>query len=159
MNPQPTVLAARPLALVLAFAAALAWASATAGARAHTSEHGEIQIIHPWVEPAETGSTSAHPTIVNDGDAAVALVGVETDAAERVELLRGSDPVDRIEIAAGDVATPEDVTLRLVGLTRPLTHGNHFPAEIVFADGRRITVHFIVGEDATMPGMESGADD
>lgn len=158
MSPPSTVLAARPLALALAFAAALAWASATAGARAHTSEHSDIQIIHPWVEPVGTGSTLAHPTIVNDGDAAVAVVGVETDAAQRVELLRGGGPVDRIEIEAGDVATPEEVTLRLVGLTRPLAHGSHFPVEIVFADGRRIAVHFIVGEDATMPEMESGAD-
>ncbi len=126
-----------------------------AGAWAHTIQKGDIQIIHPWVEPSESYSTRTHPTISNEEDDPITLVGAETSIAEQVLIIREGLVLERLVIAGEDVVSfgEDGLYITLVGLKEPLEDGAHFPVTFHF-DGESLEFHMVVGESTMMPGME-----
>ena len=142
-----TKIAAMAVAIAIAFGA---------GAWAHTAKKGNIEIIHPWVEPSEGYSTRTHPTISNDGESPITLVGAETSIADQMLIIHEGLVLDRFMIAAEDVVSfgEDNLHLTLVGLKEPLADGDHFPVTFRFDGGESFEFHMVVGESTMMPGME-----
>lgn len=118
-------------------------------AAAHMQQVGDLQIIHPWAAPGAQQS-SVHPTIVNEGESAVEIVGASTPAAGSAVLRSNGEAVSRLGVAAGVTLTPDDFSIELQGLTVPLPEGAHFPMTLELGDGRTVTFHVVVGESSTM---------
>ena len=127
-----------------------------AGAWAHTAKMGSIEIIHPWVEPSESYSSRAHPTISNEGENPITLIGAETSIAEQMLIIREGLVLDKFVIAGEDVVSFGDdgLHLTLVGLKEPLADGTHFPVTFHFDGAESFEFHMVVGESTMMPGME-----
>ncbi len=127
-----------------------------AGAWAHTIEKGDIQIIHPWVEPSEGYSTRTHPTISNEGDDPITFVGAETSIADQMLIIREGLVLDRLVIVGEDIVSFGDdgLYLTLVGLKEPLEDGAHFPVTFHFDGSESIDFYMVVGESTMMPGMD-----
>ncbi len=144
---------------------AAAWITASAAA-AHDTRVGSIAIEHPRVI-ASTGQTAAgYLTIVNEGTTADALVAVWS-AAPQTEVHASAvsadgvatmAPAPVVEIpAGGSVAlAPGGLHVMFMGLTRPLTAGETWPATLVFRDAGEVAVDFAVeprSGGGAMPGM------
>ena len=138
-----------PRTLALAGAASLALA---AGALAHTSSAGGLQVIHPWVEPADAGAnTTAHPTLVNKTERAITLTRVTGAAAETIQMVRDGETVQRVEIASGATLPGERFKLALRRLTVALPEGRAVPVTLHRADGEPVTVELAIGRDTMNP--------
>ena len=126
------------------------------GAWAHTAKKGNIEIIHPWAAPSEGFSTRTYPTISNEGENSITLVGAETSIAEQVLIIREGLVLDKFVIAGEDAVSfgDEGLHLTLVGLKEPLAEGAHFPVTFRFDSGESIEFHMVVGESTMMPDME-----
>jgi copper(I)-binding protein/Cu/Ag efflux protein CusF len=127
-----------------------------ANAWAHTAKRGNIEIIHPWVEPSEGYSTRTHPTIWNEGEDPVTLVGAETSIADQMLIIQDGLVLDKFVIAGEDVVSfgDEGLHLTLVGLKEPLEEGTHFPVTFRFDGAESIEFHMVVGESTMMPDMD-----
>lgn len=141
------------------FAAALtaifAFILATGAAGAHTLDTGWLQVIHPWVEASKGGDSLAHPTIVNDGEEEIVLLGADTPMAERVDILVDDRIVRQLTIPAEDsvVFDGEPFSLAMIGLKGPLIEGDNFPFRLHFCGHTTIDAHMVVGEATMMPKM------
>jgi len=124
----------------------------TAGAAAHTTQQGDLQVVHPWVAPAQAGaSTEAHPTLVNTGDAPLRLVGATSPAAESVELLRDGARVETIAIDPGATLAPPQFALRLRGLAVDLPAGRYVPLTLHLRDRAPVELRLAIGQDTMDP--------
>lgn len=126
-----------------------------------------VQVVQAWARPAAamesdhgspshgghptTAATSAiYMTLVNGGDRPQKLVAVRTPVAKAVELhetrIEGQvarmRPVEGVEIPPhGRVQlAPGGLHVMLIGLTRDLKPGDHFPATLRFEDGSEVAV-------------------
>lgn len=126
-------------------------------AHAHSVTVGTMEIIHPAIPapPAGAKSAAGYLEIVNAGDAADRLLGVETAIAKRAMLHatdHGADGVarmihlDAIDIPAGGTVLlePGGLHIMLMGLTGPLTEGDMIPATLVFERAGRVEIEFSV---------------
>jgi periplasmic copper chaperone A len=122
---------------------------------AHDFTHGDIQVMHPWAMVAEQGkSSAAFVTIFNGGSEPDKLVGVETKAAERVEIQKAKkggkpikyetildlivEPKKRVEMKPGGIR------LLLVGLGEPLRHEYTTPMTLVFEKAGRVPIQAVI---------------
>lgn len=130
-------------------------------AHAHSVTVGTMEIIHPAIPapPAGAKSAAGYLEIVNAGDAADRLLGVETAIAKRAMLHatdHGADGVarmihlDAIDIPAGGTVLlePGGMHIMLMGLTGPLTEGDMIPATLVFERAGRVAIEFSVDAPA-----------
>ncbi|MCA3525006.1 MAG: copper chaperone PCu(A)C [Rhodobacter sp.] len=130
-------------------------------AHAHSVTVGTMEIIHPAIPapPAGAKSAAGYLEIVNAGDAADRLLGVETAIAKRAMLHatdHGADGVarmihlDAIDIPAGGTVLlePGGLHIMLMGLTGPLTEGDMIPATLVFERAGRVAIEFSVDAPA-----------
>lgn len=168
------------------FLAAAAAAFALSPALAHddsahddgTVEHpeGVIHIHDAYARTTASGSGAVYFTIHNNTDADDRLVAARSEVAEKVELhtnIEGDDGVmkmvalpDGIELIAGDMhalARGGDHVM-LMGLTRKLEDGDHFPLTLVFSHWPEITVDVVVDNeraagDGGMDEMDHSAHD
>ena len=140
--------------LALAGAASLALG---AGALAHTSSAGGLQVVHPWVEPAEAGdNTTAHPTLVNKTEQAITLTRVTSKAAETIRMVRDGETAERVEIAGGATLPAKRFQLALRRLTVTLPEGQAVPVTFHRADNAPVTVELVIGRDTMDPEKTIG---
>ena len=138
--------------LVTVVAVALALAIPAGAGLAHMAKGEGFRVIHPWTEPAAAGqATKAYPTLVSTSDGELALTGVSSEVAERVEIVVDGETVDRLAVPAGTTLGADRFHLRLVGLNRDLVDGGHYTATLRFADGRTEEITMVVGEDTMTP--------
>lgn len=136
-----------------------------------TVEHPEemIHIHDVYARTTASGSGAVYFTVHNNTDTDDRLVGAKSDVAEKVEIhtnIEGDDGVmkmvhlpDGIELIAGDMhelARGGD-HIMLMGLTRTLADGDHFPLTLVFEHWPEITLDVVVDNErkaGAMGGME-----
>lgn len=136
---------------------ALAWLALAGAAFAHEITVGELQIIHPHIPaPIAAAKTAAgYMAISNDGAVADRLIGIEAGFAAKATLHTtefSADGVARmmlvetLEIAPGDtvVLEPGGLHVMLMGLGQKLTAGEMLPATLVFEQGGRVEIEFMV---------------
>lgn len=124
---------------------------------AHEATVGDLQIIHANI-PAPMGSAqvaAGYMGISNAGDHADTLVGVEVGFAAKAMLhttefsadgVASMKHVEALEIPAGDtvVLEPGGYHIMLMGLTQPLNVGDMLPATLIFEQGGRVEIEFMV---------------
>lgn len=118
---------------------------------------GDVLLRNVFVEaPPEHAwragdDASAWLTLLTEGGAPDALVGVRTDSAARVELLADRDcdgeaePVDRVEVPAGGAVDEQGSVgtayrLRITDFTREVLAGTTVPLTFTFEDAGETTV-------------------
>ncbi len=150
----------RPVALtVVALSAALLSACGTGqhaktysevgrqdGAHADLGGADSVHVRNLHVLPPGSGSTldqgsTAYVTggVVNDGPAADALIGAESDAAASAQLTLAGKPVDAIELPAQGIA-PADWAVELSDLSSTFHAAEYLPVTLVFQHAGRITL-------------------
>ena len=136
------------------FVAALAFLALSGQlAQAHMAGTPDFQVTHPWAEASANGATRAFPTISNDGDAPVAIVGAASPIAKTVKMVAKEREVERLTVPAGETLGPEEMHFHIVGLSKVLHIGGHFPLKLRLDSGKEIEFHVVVGEDTIMPEM------
>ena len=117
-----------------------------------TSSEPQIKVREPWSRPSPVmaGNGAVYMMLVNEGGAADALIGVETDAAEVVELhetkMEGDvmkmSPVSKVEIPAGGSAAlaPGGLHVMLINLQQQLVAGEKIELKLNFEKSTPITV-------------------
>lgn len=139
------------IARAMALACALVVAAA-AQAGAHTERRGDVQVVHPWVEPASAGAaTQAHPTLVNLGDSVLWLDRVTSPVAGRVGMQRDGSAVDALKLAPGATLSPETVRFVLRGLKTDLPEGKAVPVTLHFRGMEALEVHMAIGRNTMNP--------
>lgn len=136
----------RATALILAalLLAPAAWA--------HTEKAGDLQVVHPWVTPAEQGGTArVHPTLVNQGEQAVVIERASSPVAGSVAMRRKGKPVDTLTIAAGETLTPDGVRFELQDLKTDLPAGKAAPITLHIRGMEPMTLHLAIGQDTMNP--------
>ncbi len=107
-------------------------------ALAHSLKHGQIAIGHAWALPSAIPDGQVFMPLLNEGNAADALVAARTVAAAFVELRRNArydDPAEtQFDLDPGKplAMRPQARHLRLVGLTKPLQAGDRFTIVLDF---------------------------
>lgn len=124
---------------------------------AHEVTVGDLQIIHANI-PAPMGSAqvaAGYMGISNEGDHADTLIGVEVGFAAQAMLhttefsadgVASMKHVEALEIPAGDTVLlePGGYHIMLMGLTQPLNVGDMMPATLIFEQGGRVEIEFMV---------------
>jgi copper(I)-binding protein len=128
--------------------AAAAFAAAPASAQEY--KLGTLVIEHPWARPSAAETGAAYFVIHNKGDAADALLRVETDAARQAEIhdmmmdgtVMRMRKLDKLEIPAGKSVSvaPGGLHIMLIGLKAPLKAGDEFSARLVFEKAGSVDV-------------------
>lgn len=126
-------------------------------AHAHELTVGNLQIIHSNIPAPMKGAKSAagYMGISNEGDQADRLIGIEVDFAAQATLhmsqisadgVATMTPVAGLEIPANDtvVLEPGGYHIMLIGLKQTLTVGDMLPATLVFEQGGRVQIEFMV---------------
>ena len=114
-----------------------------------------LEISKAWSRPAVSGSNGiGYLTVVNHGEKAVAVVGVASPAAARVEMhamsmsggVMSMARIDSVPVPAGGRAEfgPGGYHLMLVGLTQTTKVGDRVPAIVTFASGARVRTGLVV---------------
>lgn len=144
----------RTLALVgaLSLATAAAAAPKAAGLEARAA----------WSRPAVAGMTGVgYLTLVNHTAGPAVLIGAQSPLATHAQAHRAwstggvahmaAEP--RVEIPAGGkvVFAPGGRHLMFEGLKKGLGPGDTLPATLIFADGRKLSVRFAVGDGSGPP--------
>lgn len=103
---------------------------------------GSLEIAHVWARPSTGKTGAAYFDIANAGKADDALIGVETDAAAKVQIhdmtmdgnVMRMRKIDRVPVAAGQTVkiAPGGLHIMLIGLKAPLTEGGSFPMRVSF---------------------------
>ena len=126
-------------------------------ALAHETTVGDLQIIHANI-PAPMGTAqvaAGYMGISNEGDHVDRLIGVEVAFAAQAVLhtteisadgVARMRHVEALEIPAKDVVVlePGGYHIMLMGLTRPLAVGDMLPATLIFEQGGRVDIEFMV---------------
>lgn len=124
----------------------------TAGALAHTAERGNLQVVHPWVEPAAAGAdTLAHPTVVNNGSKALAITRATSPVAQEIQMLHRGQPAAEVTVAPGQTVTPEQFRLRLKGLRVALPEGKAVPITLHLRGMAPMQMHMAIGQSTMNP--------
>lgn len=124
---------------------------------AHEVTVGNLQIIHANI-PAPMGSgqvAAGYMGITNEGDHPDTLIGVEVGFAAQAMLhttefsadgVASMTHVEALEIPAGDtvVLEPGGYHIMLMGLNQPLKVGDMLPATLIFEQGGRVEIEFMV---------------
>lgn len=132
--------------------------AAAAPVAASAASPALLEAVQPWSRPAAAGGNGAgYLTLVNRGKAD-ALVGVDSPAAQRVELHASSmsggvmkmSQEAQVPLPAGGQVSfaPGGRHLMLIGLKRPLKTGERVPATLRFASGQQLKVDFVVSPAA-----------
>lgn len=125
------------------------WLLGAPGVSAHSYEKDAIKVGHLW-SPPDAQAVRVYGPIVNDGDAAIRLVGASSPAAGAVRLELGEngsfDPVKEIEVPPGGVYAMAAwrTHLRLVDVAKRPEAGQPFPLTLHFASGATMEVTVIV---------------
>lgn len=139
------------LKLLAAAFAALLPMSAAADHSGHAAGDAAIMAIHPYAfATAATARTGGAYVSVQNHGPADALVGVQSDIAERVELheslmkdgvmkMRAVEGVPLPEGGAIEMA-PGGYHIMLMGLEHPLVEGESIPITLVFESGAALEV-------------------
>lgn len=121
-----------------------------------------LMVMEPWARPApQAGNSAVYLTLMNQGDAADALLRVESDVAAAVELhetkMEGDvmkmSPLASIGIPAGGSASlqPGGMHVMLVNVKRELAPGDTITLTLNFENAGPMTVEAQVrAADATM---------
>ena len=127
-------------------------------AAAHEIKVGDLEIVHPWARAtAGTSKTGAvYMRIQNNGDTGDQLVGMATDAAERVEMHTSTEEngvasmkkVDAIDLPTHSTTEfkPGKYHVMLIGVDPPLREYDTFKMTLVFAKAGRVEVEVYVEE-------------
>lgn len=128
-------------------------------ANAGDSHHG-MEIKHGWARATPPGaSTSAmYMTINNHADMAIKLIGVKSAISDRIEIHNTTQKdgmmqmrkTDGIEIAKNSVAElkPHGTHVMLFDLKNPLKAGTSFSVELIFDNGKTMSVEVPVKKQA-----------
>jgi periplasmic copper chaperone A len=133
-----------------------------APAAAHEIKLGDLSVIHPWARAtagaAKTGAV--YMRVENNGDADDQLVGMATDAAERVEMHIHAEEngvatmrkVDAIDLPAHSTIEfkPGQYHVMLIGVDPPLREFDTFKMTLVFAKAGHVEVEVYVEEAGAM---------
>jgi periplasmic copper chaperone A len=129
---------------------------------AHERKVGDLEIVHPWARAtAGTSKTGAvYMRIENNGNTDDLLVGMATDAAERVEMHTSTEEngvasmkkVDAIDLPGHSTIEfkPGKYHVMLVGVDPPLREYDTFKMTLVFANAGRVEVEVYVEEAGAM---------
>lgn len=133
-------------------------------AAAHEVKIGDLSIVHPWARAtAGTAKNGAvYMKIENQGDTDDRLVGMTTEAAERVEMhthivengTAMMRKVETIDVPAHQTIKfkPGEFHIMLIGVDPPLKEYDTFKMTLVFAKAGRVEVEAYVEEaGATEP--------
>ena len=138
-------------------------------AQAHEYKLGDLLVDHPWARASigQAPNGAAYMTITTEGQETDRLLGVESDAAKRVELhthlmddgVMKMRPVEAIEIAPGEptLLQPGGLHVMLMGLKAPLRLGESFLMTLVFERAGRVEVEVKI-EEATKTTPSAGED-
>ena len=151
----------------------LAGALNCAPAQSQEVKAGDLVISQPWSRAAPKGAeqTKGYLTIENKGTIADRLVGVSTDAAEKVEIRKTSmeggatseNPVEGgLGISAGEkvVLAPGGYNIALQKLKTQLKKGTKVSVTLQFEKAGQVVVPFDVLSAASKgPTPPKGADD
>lgn len=138
--------------LRLAAVAALTLTLMTGASLAHTTRSGALEVVHPWVPPAEAGqSPRLRLSLTNHGDAPVTVTGVVAPVASEVVLLRGGAPVATVEIAPGRTLGPDQIGLRLRQLRTDLAEGKGLRLVLRLAEGAPVEITAAIGRATMAP--------
>lgn len=149
------------------FALALLAALAPLAAHAHEYRAGAVTIGHPYIHaaPAAARSAAGYMTLQNQGDAPAVLVAVEAELPRSMihdsvesDGVVSMQHVEDLTVAPGETVTfaPGGLHVMFMGIEEPLAIGDRLPATLVFADGARAEVEFVVEE---RPEAEDAAHD
>ncbi|MBL5974358.1 MAG: copper chaperone PCu(A)C [Candidatus Leucobacter sulfamidivorax] len=128
---------------------------ATGGSSGESQEHAhsQVTIADGWAKAAETGGmTGLFGTLENHGDHDLVITGVESDAAEMIELheVTADGVMREIEgptsIPAGGALelAPGANHIMLMGLTRELLAGDEVEVTVRFDDGTSVHLAVLV---------------
>lgn len=125
-------------------------------AQAHSFAVGALTIGHPWSRPAAQGGNGAgFLSVSSKGPAADRLVSASSPVAGRVEIHESMVMDGRammhprpggMPVPAGGKAEmkPGGWHLMFIGLKRPLSIGDRFPATLTFEKAGKVQVEFVV---------------
>lgn len=129
----------------------------TSAAFAHEVKVGDLQIIHANIPAPMNGAEVAagYMGISNEGTTPDKLIGVEVGFAAQAMLhttefsadgVATMKHVPALEIPADDtvVLEPGGYHIMLMGLKAPLTEGDMLPATLIFEQGGRVEIEFMV---------------
>ncbi|SDH57536.1 copper chaperone PCu(A)C [Agrococcus jejuensis] len=145
-----TIAPRRAGALSIALAAALALvgcsASEPAASEAPATMAESVVASDVWIKAADDGMTAAFGTLTNEGDTAVRVVAVSSEAATAMELhetveddsgqmiMREVDGFD-VEPGGSLALEPGGNHLMVMGLTGPIVAGDDVVVTLTFDDG------------------------
>jgi copper(I)-binding protein len=133
---------------------------AAAIAQAQDYDQGTLTISNAWARPSAVKTGAVYFTLTNHGTADDALIRVEGDVAEKVQIhemkmdgmVMRMRKLDRLPVPAGKVVevAPGGTHIMLIGLAAPLVEGHSFPLTLVFdkAGSVEITVPVRSAADA-----------
>lgn len=111
---------------------------------------GDLVVENPWARESVTRTGAAYLTVRNEGSAADRLIGVASEAADRVELHASTvqdgvmrmRAVEAVEVPAGGeaVLAPGGLHLMLIGLKAPLEEGGSFGLTLSFEKAGAVEV-------------------
>lgn len=141
---------------------AIAAFAITPGAIAHDFDAGAIYIDHPMIEEAPPSARvlGGYVSLYNQGDEDDRLIGIESTAAEKVELHRSvvTDGIarmqpltDGIELPAGEMVWlgSDGTHAMFIGPDKRYVVGDELPAILVFEKAGRVEVTFRIEERST----------
>jgi copper(I)-binding protein len=136
---------------IVALAATL-WLAIAGIAGAHTQQQGSLQVVHPWVTPAQKGETATvHPTLANTGEASIVIERAASPIAASVRMIFNGNTVDAVEIPAGATVTPEELMIELTSLKVDLPEGKAAPLVLHLHGMETMEVHMAIGQDTMNP--------
>jgi copper(I)-binding protein len=141
---------------------AIAAIALTSTAAAHDFDAGAIYIDHPMVEEAPPSARvlGGYVSLHNQGAEDDRLIGIESTAAEKVELHRSvvTDGIARMQPLTDGIALPAGEMVWLgsdgthamfIGPDKRYVVGDELPAVLVFEKAGRVDVTFRVEERST----------
>lgn len=128
---------------------------------------GDLVIEAAWARAPAGPNGAAYISVRNEGAEVDRLVGVSSDAAERVELhttamedgVMRMRPVDAVEVHPGEPAVmqPGGNHIMMMGLTGELHPGDHFVVTLRFERAGKVPVLVeVMAPGASGPKMDGG---
>ncbi len=122
---------------------------------AHSAKNGDIEIIHPWVEPSWGKSSKVHAIVSNEGLKSLDLLRIETPNNLKFRLFKSGKVANKITVPAEEIIefSGELYTIEIFSLSEPLRLGEKFPAIFYFSQGIAVHVIMAIGEVATVKSI------
>ena len=133
-------------------------AACGAAPETNTSSEPQIKVMEPWSRPSPmtAGNGAVYMMLMNEGGTGDALIGVETDVAEVVEVhetkMEGDvmkmGPVSKVEIPAGGSAAlkPGGLHVMLINLQEQLVPGEKIKLTLNFEKSDPLTIEAEIRE-------------